>query len=364
MASNADIATTTSPAVREPKLITVSPGRPQYPTRAMEAFGISPGDWRALVDAIFPAAETTEAVELALSYCRARNLDIFKRPVHIVPIYSKAKKGYVESLWPGIGELRTTAARTNQWAGCDESVFGPDESRTFRGVTGKDSYAKTVEKTVTFPAWCQITVYRLLGGQRVPFPGPKVWWTETYSSVGATDVPNDMWEARPRGQLEKCAEAAALRRAFPEEVGSDYIMEEAGRSRGPETIDITPTAPGAKTAGLAQKLAARTAAAVVTSPVDETTEERDSGAGAATTTPPADGVRLSPAVVAELRDLLTRTGVRSEDLEERYGCSLADISLPGVSTKELEAELIREIRQMAADAKAKGTEEQLPLGAG
>ena len=39
-------------------------------------------------------------------------------------------------------------------------------------------------------------------------------------------MPNHVWERRPDGQLEKCAEAAALRRAFPEELGNEYTAEE------------------------------------------------------------------------------------------------------------------------------------------
>ena len=234
------------PAAQEQRLVTVSPGRPPYPVRAQAAFNISAGDWRALVDAVFPTAETTEAVELALAYCRARNLDIFKRPVHIVGIWSKSRKAVVESVWPGIGELRTTAARTGQCAGFDEAVFGPEETRTFK--------SEKEEKTVSFPSWCSIVVYRLVQGQRVAFPGPKVRWLETYATIGRTDVPNDMWQTRPYGQLEKCAEAAALRRAFPEEIGNDYIPEEVGRRQEP--IDITPAPEplGARSEALAERL--------------------------------------------------------------------------------------------------------------
>jgi hypothetical protein len=38
--------------------------------------------------------------------------------------------------------------------------------------------------------------------------------------------PNSMWQKRPRGQLDKCAEAAALRAAFPEELGDDPTSDE------------------------------------------------------------------------------------------------------------------------------------------
>src|SRR5215469_12180557 len=74
-----------------------------------DRFGIDQAGWRALIDAVWPAASTADAVALALSYCRARHLDPFKRPVHIVPIWSREQRRMVESVWPGIGELRTTA---------------------------------------------------------------------------------------------------------------------------------------------------------------------------------------------------------------------------------------------------------------
>jgi len=253
---------------QEQRLVTVSPGRPPYPVRAQAAFGISPGDWRALVDAVYPNAKTTEAIELALTYCRARKLDPFKRQCHIVPIWDSKQGREIETIWPGISELRTTAARTGQHAGFDEATFGPAETRAFKG---KGQYAKEVEKTVSFPAWCQITAYRMLAGQRVAFPGPRVRWLETYATMGASDVPNEMWASRPYGQLEKCAEAAALRRAFPEEVGSEYIPEEVGRSRS-EPIDITPAAPeplGARTEALAERLKVTTGSASTNEPHED-----------------------------------------------------------------------------------------------
>lgn len=225
---------------KEQKLIVVTPGRPAYPVKAEAAFGIDVAGWRALVDAVWPSASSTESVILALSYCKARKLDPFKRPIHIVPVWDSKRGGYVETIWPGIGELRTTASRTGQWAGLDEAMFGPELTRSFKGEV--KSGKPPVEKTVTFPEWAQVTVYKIMQGQRVPFHGPKVRWLETYATMGKSDVPNEMWESRPYGQLEKCAEAAALRRAFPEEVGNEYIPEEIGRSRS-ATIDVSAVVP-------------------------------------------------------------------------------------------------------------------------
>jgi hypothetical protein len=52
-----------------------------------------------------------------------------------------------------------------------------------------------------------------------------VFWEETYARVKKTEMPNEMWQKRPRSQLIKCGKAAALRAAFPEEAG-EYTAEE------------------------------------------------------------------------------------------------------------------------------------------
>ncbi len=61
-------------------------------------------------------------------------------------------------------------------------------------------------------------------GTRCPF-SETVFWEETYARVKKSEMPNEMWQKRPRGQLLKCAKAASLRAAFPEETG-DYTAEE------------------------------------------------------------------------------------------------------------------------------------------
>lgn len=194
-----------------------------------EAFGVDNIRWKVLIDSIFPGARSVESVAMALTYCKARNLDIFKRPVHIVPMWSSVLRREVETVWPGVSELRTTAFRTRQYAGCDPAEFGPNKTHKFKGRVrgkGKDAPDEDVEIETTFPEWCQITVYRLIGGQTVRFAGQKVHWLEAYARRGKADIPNDMWCKRPFGQIEKCAEAAALRRAFPEEIGNELTAEE------------------------------------------------------------------------------------------------------------------------------------------
>jgi len=219
----------------------IQPSRlPIAPAIAKE-FEIQPTEWRVLVDQIFPAAKSVESVMMALAYCRKRNLDIFKKPVHIVPMWSSAKKQMVETVWPGIAEIRTTAARTGEYAGIEAVEFGPSIERTFSGQTGGHN-TDTITKKVRFPEWASVVVYRIVQGQKCAYHA-KVFWEETYATIGKSDVPNDMWAKRPRGQLDKCVEAAALRKAFPEELGNTYAAEEMeGRSLDGATIEHVATA--------------------------------------------------------------------------------------------------------------------------
>jgi phage recombination protein Bet len=212
------------------QVVPFRPARLPYDEGLDKVYSVNRHKWRALVEAIFPLAKTRESVLLALEYCKERNLDIMKRPVHIVPMWSQERGEYTETIWQGIGELRTTAARTGQLLGYEETKWGPDVTKTFKGTVTKwvNRVKQEVEQevTLTFPTWCRIDIRRRMSGEVAIFPGPTVYWEETYARQGKSELPNEMWTRRGRGQLEKCAEAGALRRAFPEEVGNEYAAEE------------------------------------------------------------------------------------------------------------------------------------------
>lgn len=188
--------------------------------------------WRLLVESIYPSAETIEGIALAVRYCRERNLDVFKRPVHVVPVYNSKLKKYVEMVWPGIAEYRTTASRTQEYAGCDSTEFGPFVEETFSGLkdvwsNGKKTGHEEISCVLRYPEWARITVYRMIKGHRCAFVGPKVFFKEIYSCLSHNlPVPNARWQRSPSGMLEKTAEAGALRKAFPEELGNTMTAEE------------------------------------------------------------------------------------------------------------------------------------------
>ena len=136
------------PAMNKGQLVALKPPRLPYHEAVEERFGIDRAGWKALVEAIYPNAETADAIVMALSYCRARNLDPFKRPVHIVPMWSSVAGKMIETVWPGISELRTTAFRTGQYAGMSEPDFGPMVERTFKGTAGRGK-SKGQERSIT-----------------------------------------------------------------------------------------------------------------------------------------------------------------------------------------------------------------------
>jgi RecT family len=142
---------------------------------------------------------------------------------------------HVETVWPSINEIEVTAARTKEWAGMDPPQWGPLVTEKFHGRR-KDRQKGWIDVVIepTYPDYCMVTVYRLIGGARCPFSEP-VYWKEGYGRVGGTALPNEMWQKRPHGQLHKVAKAASLRAAFPEE-GDTTAEEMEGQTIEPRRL--------------------------------------------------------------------------------------------------------------------------------
>jgi phage recombination protein Bet len=190
------------------------PFRLPYNPKLEEKYGVTKQTWNVLCSVIFPDAKNPDAVLLAIQYCKERKLDIMKKVVYIISY------GGREVLIPSVSEARITAFRTGNYAGNDPVVLGPD----IELQCGSD--------LMVVPMWAQTTIYRMVGGQRFPFHGPRVYWAEAYKTAGKDNpTPNKMWRTSPCGMLIKCSEAAALRVAFPEETGGMLFEEEFnGRS--------------------------------------------------------------------------------------------------------------------------------------
>ncbi|WP_222423906.1 phage recombination protein Bet [Yersinia frederiksenii] len=184
---------------------------------AVVGLNIDEPTWNALKNSIYPGAKD-DSVIMAVSYCRARQLDPLMKPVHLVPMSVKdALTGKYEMrdvVMPGVGLYRIQADRSGNYAGAQEPEFGPDLTQTFNGIE------------ITFPQWCKYTLSKLMPNGTIVEFSAKEYWLENYATAGRdTQAPNAMWKKRPYGQLAKCAEAQALRKGWPE-IGQQPTAEE------------------------------------------------------------------------------------------------------------------------------------------
>lgn len=167
-----------------------------------------------ITDTIMMGADAQEVAFFA-EVCKRANLDPFRKQIHAVKRWNSDLKRMVWSYQTGIDGFRAIANRTGTYAGSDEPVFDPQD------------------ESAPHPRKASVTVWKLVAGQRVPFSASARW--SEYVQTKKDGAPNAMWNKMPYGQLAKCAEALALRKAFPEELSglhTDEEMEQA-ESEGP-----------------------------------------------------------------------------------------------------------------------------------
>lgn len=187
---------------------------------------------QVLRSSLYPGA-SDPSIKMAVGYCKAAGLDPMQKPVHIVPMWDGKAKQMRDVIMPGIGLYRVQAAR-NGCAGVSEPEFGEDVTEKIEG------------REITYPRWCRVTVKRRLStGEIVEFTA-REFWKENYAVKGGKDhsiAPNAMWAKRPYGQLAKCSESQALRKAFPE-IGAQPTAEEMdGKEFSEAAVEIVQDVP-------------------------------------------------------------------------------------------------------------------------
>lgn len=179
---------------------------------------------KVLQVSLYPGA-APESIKMVLGYCKAAGLDPMQKPVHIVPMWDGKAGQMRDVVMPGVNLYRTQAARSGECAGVTEPEFGPDKTENIGGVD------------ITYPVWCRVSVSRRLPtGEIVQFTA-REFWKENYAVKGGKDksiAPNAMWTKRPYGQIAKCAEAQALRKAFPEIASQPTADEMEGKTLHPD----------------------------------------------------------------------------------------------------------------------------------
>lgn len=106
-----------------------------------------------------------------------------------------------------------------------------DASGDYQGQTpaqwcGDDMVWREVWLDKDFPAAARVGVWR--EGFREPLYGVATW--DSYVQTNYEGKPTDMWATKPDVMLAKCAEALALRKAFPRKLSGVYTPDEMGQA--------------------------------------------------------------------------------------------------------------------------------------
>ena len=160
---------------------------------------------------------TDDELELFIHACKRNGLDPFMKQIYSVKRPERQKDGTykdVMTIQTGIDGFRLIAERTGRYSPGREPTYSYDKDGKLLSSTAyikkqtRDGTWHEVSATAFYSEYCQTT---------------------------REGKPTRFWANMPHGQLAKCAEALALRKAFPAELSGVYSKEEMDQA-GPPAI--------------------------------------------------------------------------------------------------------------------------------
>lgn len=238
---------------------------------------------------------TVDEFAMFLHYCKFAGLNPFLKQV-----YATKRNGRV-TFQTGIDAFRARADETGKyagqlgpfWCGTDGkwldvwlSKEPPEAAKV--GVLRSD-FREAIWAIAKYAEYVQMTKDENSGAYR----------------------PNAMWKKMPANQLAKCAEALAIRKAFPEKLGGLYTddeMQQADNPPAPDPLNVTPAPGSLDQSGQDQPQ-------TLAQPAQKPDQSRPTPApaGAAAPAKPAKNGRLSPEAELKIRDMC------SEMVDAAYG---------------------------------------------
>jgi len=142
---------------------------------------------------------TKEELDLYLYDCQRHGVHPLDKLLH----FTKRQGKYTPIT--SIDLLRSRAADTGELGGIEDPHY--------EGMVATPNFTASV------------TVWRFVQGQRCPFTAT-ARWSEYKPDAGGSGNGDVMWRKMPFLMLGKCAEALALRKAFPRQLAGLYAKEE------------------------------------------------------------------------------------------------------------------------------------------
>lgn len=144
-------------------------------------------------------------LQLFFHACQRTGLDPLMKQIYAIKRWSSQDRREVMSFQCGIDGYRLIADRTGQYAGSSDAIYDGE-------ADGQP------------PDMAQVTVLKIVNGEKCAFTASARW--DEYCQKTKDGEPTAMWKKMPYLMLAKCAEALALRKAFPAELSGVYTHEE------------------------------------------------------------------------------------------------------------------------------------------
>ncbi len=216
-----------------------------------DAFGKLTRDQINLIKRTVAKGASDDELKLFVQICKGSNLNPFLRQAHLVP-YWDSKEGIERRvIIIGIDGYRAIAEESGQYAGSDDAIYDGETEAVYQAVEYVNGKKTEREAHKIVPSKASVTVYKAVGGIRCPFTASARW--DEYYPGGKK---GSQWHKMPYLMLGKCAEALALRKAFPKLLSGMYVAEEMDQAQA-EASPVVKASKGLQTLISALKKASK-----------------------------------------------------------------------------------------------------------